>query len=355
MAAIWHLPFDQWPIADREALAVAFAPGDILDGTAGPGAHLAEGTRKKIVSGYRRWLGFLKCTHPDDLEIQPSHRITRDRVREYVETLQVELSSTSVAMSIDELQYAARLMYPDNEWEWLRSLKSRLMARSQPEDRFERLVPPTLLLDLGFELMEWADTAHDARQRVRDIAYRDGFLIALLSVWPLRRRSIAAMTVSRHVCLDRDGATLLLFPEDTKAKREEDFRMPDFLLPHFRHYLGKVRQRFPGSADHDGLWASIQSRPLGGSQIYAIVRTRVAQRHGKQMSLHDVRRSAATFIATTVPELVGITPGVLQHFSQEVHHKHYNLARSFEASRRQVRAMSMIREQLPIPSLQKRK
>ena len=73
------------------------------------------------------------------------------------------------------------------------------------------------------------------------------------------------------------------------------------------------------------------------------------------MSPHDVRRSAATFIATTVPELVGITPGVLQHSSPEVHQKHYNLARSFEASRRQIRAMSIIRDQLPPPRLQKRK
>ena len=38
-------------------------PGDIFDETAGPGAHLAEGTRRMIKTAYRRWLGFLKEHH----------------------------------------------------------------------------------------------------------------------------------------------------------------------------------------------------------------------------------------------------------------------------------------------------
>ena len=48
MRKLKHLPPDQWPAADMEAFASAFAPGDIFDETAGPGAHLAEGTRRMI-------------------------------------------------------------------------------------------------------------------------------------------------------------------------------------------------------------------------------------------------------------------------------------------------------------------
>ena len=43
MRTLKHLPVDEWPEADREAFKAAYAPGDVFDETAGPGAHLAEG------------------------------------------------------------------------------------------------------------------------------------------------------------------------------------------------------------------------------------------------------------------------------------------------------------------------
>ena len=81
MRKLKHLPLDQWPVADHEAFAKAYEPGDIFDETSGPGAHLAEGTRKLIKTCYRRWLGFLKEHYPDDLLKPPAKRITPERVR----------------------------------------------------------------------------------------------------------------------------------------------------------------------------------------------------------------------------------------------------------------------------------
>ena len=48
MRTLKHLPVSEWPEADRQAFRAAYEPGDIFDETAGPGAHLAEGTRKAI-------------------------------------------------------------------------------------------------------------------------------------------------------------------------------------------------------------------------------------------------------------------------------------------------------------------
>ena len=45
MRTLKHLPVNEWPEADRAAFRAAYEPGDVFDGTAGPGAHLAEGTR----------------------------------------------------------------------------------------------------------------------------------------------------------------------------------------------------------------------------------------------------------------------------------------------------------------------
>ena len=42
----------------------------------------------------------------------------------------------------------------------------------------------------------------------REIRYRDGLLLALESLWPMRRRSLAALTVSGHFEFDDAGVSM---------------------------------------------------------------------------------------------------------------------------------------------------
>ena len=143
----------------------------------------------------------------------------------------------------------------------------------------------------------------------REIQYRDGLLLALLSLWPIRRRSLAALTVSRHVEFDDLGVNILLHPSDTKAKRPESFRVPEPLLPYLRRYLEEIRPRLVARSNHDGFWASYRGRALGSCQIYDIARTRTLQKFGKAMGLHDFRRAAATFVAMDAPDKIGLIAG----------------------------------------------
>jgi hypothetical protein len=332
MRKLKHLPLDQWPKADIEAFAKVYEPGDVFDETAGPGAHLAEGTRKMIQTAWRRWLGFLAEHYPDDLLKPPADRIMPDRLRDLIDHLSAEIRSTSVANVVDNLCYAARLIAPDGDWRWLVSVKRRLAARAKPEDRFDRLVPPWHTLDFGIELMDEA-LALPSAHRQREIQYRDGLLIALLSFWPIRRRSVAALTVTRHLEFDGEGFNILLYPKDTKSKRAESVRVPEQLTPYVERYLDEIRPRLFGRSHHDGLWPSLKWRPLSAAQIYVIVRARVFMKFRIFMGLHDFRRAAATYVAMDAPEKIGLIPGVLQHASPDVA-EHYNLAQSIEASRR---------------------
>jgi integrase len=167
-------------------------------------------------------------------------------------------------------------------------------ARGEPENRFPRLVPGWLTLDLGIELME--EALGQPMSKVRDAQYRDGVLLAFISMWPLRRRSIAALTVD-HLLFDDAGLLVRLDPEDTKSKRSESTRVPAQLLAYFRTYLDEVRPRLLGRRPHKGLCASRKFCPLSDGRIYNICRTRVLVRFGKDMGLHDFRRAAATFVA----------------------------------------------------------
>jgi hypothetical protein len=333
MRILKHLPVNQWQEDDREAFRVAYQPGDIFDGTAGPGAHLAKGTRKLIHTAYRRWLGFLRTYFPADLLLPPADRITPDRVRDLIEHLGVEIRQTSVVNVVDNLRYAARLMAPERDWQWLATVKRRLAADAYAEDRFDQLVPPWHILDFGIELMDEALTLPSVRKQ-RELQYRDGLILALISLWLIRRRSIEALTVSRHFEFDAAGMNMLLYKEDTKAKRAESFRVPEELLPYLLHYLKEIRPRLLGPNNHDGLWASFRGRPLGDDRIYNMVRRRVFAKFGKYMGLHDFRRAAATFLAMDAPELIGLIPGMLQHVSPDLGQQVYNLARSVQARAR---------------------
>jgi integrase/recombinase XerD len=346
MGELKHLPVSEWPEADRAAFRAAYEPGDVFDETAGPGAQHSEGTREMIELGYRRWLGFLKANYPDDLSAPPAERIKPERVRSFIEHLRTENKPISIAIAARLLHAAAKLIAPTADWVWLRSIQSRLSYRAWSEDRFDRLVPPLQTLNYGIELMDDALKLSNSAHKQREIQYRDGLLLALESLWPIRRRSLAALTVSGHFEFDDAGVNILLHPVNTKAKRAESHRVPEQLVPYIMHYLKEIRPVLLGRREHDGFWVSYRGSPLVAGRLYDIVRARVTAKFGKAMSLHDFRRSAATFLAMEFPEKIGLIPGVLQHASPDVKDRHYNLARSVKAGQRFVAHLAKERERL---------
>jgi hypothetical protein len=189
-------------------------------------------------------------------------------------------------------------------------------------------------LDFGIELMDAALQLSVSAHKQRETQYRDGLLLALESLWPIRRRSLAALTVSGHFEFDDAGVNILLHPINTKAKRAESHRVPEEFVPYIIDYLKKIRPVLLGRHEHDAFWVSYRGSPLTAGRLYDIVRARLTEKFGKAMGLHDFRRSASTFLAMEFPEKIGLVPGLLQHASPEVNERHYNLARSAKAGRR---------------------
>lgn len=345
-----HLPEIQWPAAGRQAFEAAFKAGDLFDETSGAGDHLAKGTRTSIRMGYSRWLGFLHAAHPDDLLEPPADRISLERVRDFVARLSLDMVPSSVAQMIHSLCYSARLIAGERDWRWLAAIKARLLARARPSDRFDRLAPPCQTLDFGIELMDKALTMPVTGNGTRELQYRDGLILALLSLWPIRRRSLAALTVDRHIEIDGGDINLLLHPADTKSRRSESFPVPAALAPYVKRYPKEIRPRLLGSRPNDGLWVSYRRGALSAGRLYDIARAHLMQRFGKDMCLHDFRRSAATYLAMDAPEQIGLIPGLLQHASPEVGGRHYNLANGIKASQRLARNMALTKKRLRSPA-----
>ena len=215
------LTLDQWPAADRAAWERTTAPNDVFD-TAAIAARWRDKTRAQARYAYARWLTYLRDGEPNALELPPAERLTPDRLEQYTLRLRQRLCEMSIAADLQHLSLALRAIAPDIDWSWLRQRQYAVQKRARPREKRHKIVDPRRLVVLGNELMATAETQERRLEQAR--RYRDGLLIALLATRPLRRRSLAAIEVGRH--LQRVGMhyVIELAEDDTKTRQRRRIR-----------------------------------------------------------------------------------------------------------------------------------
>ena len=329
-----HLPKVQWPSDDRLRFELAHQPRDIFEEAAPSCSNWSEGTWRRVETPYRRWLGFLALKFPADLLLPAEKRITPERVKGFVEHLAEAVRDTTIVVNLEGLVMAARLLAPGDDFDWLAALKNRLAARARPMERLSKLKMPWDTLALGLSLMDGAMDRRPRDHLLNELEYRDGLAIALLSLWPIRRRSMAALTVSRHIVRSGRTLTINLFGADTKTGRPNSFVVPAKLSPYMIYYLDVMRPHLLRSVSNDAFWVSQHGRELTDGALYLIIRRHTRQHFGTPMGMHDFRRAAATSLAIEAPDKIGLASSLLQHTNQDTTGRHYNLAASAVASKR---------------------
>lgn len=309
-----------WPPIDREAWAVALVEGDVFEGR-GPGAHWSEGSRRSIASGYGRWIGYLTAEEPQALAVPPAERVTRKRIRRYLDRLAGEVSPSGHFNYAKHLYDAIRVMAPDRKWDWLKVIVWRLNDKIVHRPKRHRMVEPERLLHLARKHMRAAQSDSLTLKAAAD--YRDALIIAFLTFHPIRRRNLAAMRIGPHLQQIGSGWFVVFGEHETKNHRPLEFPLADRLVPLLEDYLARIRPLFPGADTHDGLWASAKGRPLQGQSIYARVRRLTQEAFGEPINLHLFRDIAATTIATRDPAHVGIARDLLAHGDLRSLERHY--------------------------------
>jgi integrase/recombinase XerD len=193
-----HLPWHDWPVTDRRLWARAFGDDDpFADDTA---ARLSKSSKENCYWAYRRFLGFLKKHDPEAIDLQPHQRLTPDRVKAFAQHLSESTQPASRAASIDALYRAARFMMPDQDWAWLKTIKTRLQRAVPVKSAQGPVVTSVQLLDLGERLMKEAETTlAQSFQRSAAAQYRDGLIIALAAFHPLRPKNLIDL---EHVSIE---------------------------------------------------------------------------------------------------------------------------------------------------------
>ena len=271
---------------------------------------------------------------PAALELAPTERLTIERVRPFVAHLAETNTPRSVASQVDALYHAARVMMPECDWTWLKTVKARLYAAAPAHAPTGPVITSVQLLDLGQQLMDENKPAPGTPISKDDaVRYRDGLMIALLAFIPIRRKNLAALEIGRHLIREGDGWFVIIPGEETKTGTPIEFPVPELLKPYLAIYLDVVRPQMLRRPACAALWVSSRGGALSYGAIGKISRRHSTSRLGFRITLHDARDAAATTWAISAPDQIGVARDLLAHSDLRTTIKHYNRARGIEASR----------------------
>src|SRR5262245_16683166 len=335
---ILELAFAAWPESDQKLWESAFREADNPFDDCGSAAHLAPATRRSLRSSYGIFLGFLTSRHADLLTRPPAARLDRPLAEIYVAWRRTTCSDAAVANDLHQLRRAIGYMCPGSDWAWLLLIAKSIAARAQSKPPKLHLVSSEQLYALGIELMDKADTS-DRTRKVDAFRYRDGLIIALLAVIPLRRRTLAALCIGENLVKSGDLWLLDIPAKDTKTRRALEYPLSAQLSARIDMYLEKFRSKIPGSTAHSGLWSSNLGCPMTGGAIYDGVRKRTVKAFGFAINLHRFRHAAGTLWSIHDPKNVRGAKDLLGHASFGTTEKHYITAHSRLAGRALARAI----------------
>ena len=328
---------ERWPEPDRLAWERARQPADFLT-EAGAAATWRAASVRATTGAYGRFLAFLDGHGWLDATQSPAERLTPERLGAYVEHLRARCASVSVASAVAHLEMLIKVLAPDADWAWLRRLQARLQRRAEPvRNKRQRVVSSRELLALGWDLMNAAEAGEGTRAEDggsgadhplthdRAVMYRDGLMIALLALCPLRRKNFMALELGRSLIPTGAGYTICFAGRETKTGQPIDHPFPNSLVPalqryleHYRPFLLTLSARrasVPPNEEPPGdrLWINRYGQALSGGGALKPIIERTRARFGHPVTPHLFRDCAATTIAEETPARVRMSAAVLGH------------------------------------------
>ncbi len=349
------LKVELWPAREQRVWETALKKGGVFDESTGDGAHWAPLTVEANRKSYGRWLGWLQRKAMLDPAKGPCQELTQDNVRAYVEDLSREVSTGMVAHRLADLYTVAQAMVPDGDWRWIRNGWYRARHASRPvRDKQARVVNSRDLFLHGLELMRRADNTETGSEFKRAIAYRDGFIIALLASRPLRRENLVSIEIGSQLVQRGKSYWLIYDAPETKNRNELDWPFPESLVPYLERYLSVHRpvlvarhaafgEGRPTAGHH--LLVSRFGSPLTAHGMYGQFIATTKKKFGHSVNPHGARDSVATTVAIEDPQHVGSTKSLLGHTTWQTSERYYNMAGSMEATMEHQKALLRRRRQ----------
>ena len=329
------LRFEDWPESDRAGWTEMFRKGHPLD-EAGPLSHYRDASVTSLRNDYSYWLAWLRSEAPTLLLEPPLTRITAQRLVAWRDAM-AHLAPYSVSKQLQSLGTMLRALDRERPNKTEKAVINHAKARAEQlgsERKRGRIVDSGILLEAGLLHFRHHITAIFTNP-LAPLHCRDGMMIALLALMPMRRRPFVGLELGRSLKRTPNGWHVTLSEADLKCGEGWEGPVPVVLLDPLSAYVDVVRPILAGTAavQSNHLWLTQQGGPIEGA--YLGVRM-------KELSLRLIRRDifrnlfrdcAATTLALKSPQMARLTKGLLGHSTDRTATRYYNQATSLEAGR----------------------
>jgi integrase len=250
----------------------------------------------------------------------------------FITELQARVCSVTVWNSVYKLRRAAQLIAPDADFGWLTEIEKDLALVMAPRSKADRLVLSERLVEAGLILIREAEMFGKPAQ-ARAVGVRNGLLVALLALHPIRIKNFAALIIA-DTFINIDGRWWLRVPsEDTKTRRADEGQVPEFIADAVNSYVKTHRAVLcRGNADNRALWvSSTTGRKLTTKNLGSLISKLTRETIGIDVSPHLFRTAGASTAAVYGGNHPHLASALLNHRDPRVTEEHYNRATALSA------------------------
>jgi integrase len=225
-------------------------------------------------------------------------------------------------------------MVPAQEFTWLSEIAKDLALEMRPRSKFDRLVLTEVLVKAGLSIIREADQSQHLTKLARAYRFRNGLMIALLALCPIRRKNFAALEIDRSLVKIQGKWWIVLSATETKERRADERPVDELLTPFLDRYIDQHRPVLARSQTSTAaLWLSANQRAaITDKQVANVIRMSTLSTVGVAIGPHLFRAAAASSAATHGGDNPHLASALLHHTHPSVTNAHYNRAISLTAA-----------------------
>jgi integrase len=254
------------------------------------------------------------------------------RVEDFVFELRGRVGSVTQWAYMQRIRRMSEILAPSRDFGWLRDVEADLRDAARPRAKYPRIVDGERLLRLGTELIDRGEAQAHLTPMERSRLVRNGLMIALLSLCPIRLGNLHSLRLGRQIKKIGDQWWIMLPADETKSGRPDERPIHHILTPYIARWADHWRRLYPNREDH--FWPSIGGGRLAYTYVGAIITETTRRELGVAVNPHLFRDCCVYTIADRVGDEMRVASGLLQHTDPRVTEKHYNKGASFGAVRK---------------------
>ena len=315
----------EWPLADQLAWNdVRRAHGRLTLG--GSAAHLSITTQDDLASRYGLFLDHIRRVSGELVTTRaPAAYVTSEYVYPYIAELRMRVSSVTLHGSIAKLRRVAELLKSDADFDWLSEIENDLALGMIPASKFDRIIETDRIVLAGLALMEEVEITKTRTRLQRAQNYRNGLMIALLALCPIRLKNLFSLTIDKNFIKLGEGWLIVLGAKDTKERRADERQVPTLLTRYIDTYLKTYRPTFRDFGQQ--IWLG-RDGPLTYHGVERIITDTTRVTLGISISPHLFRSCAASTAYMHGNDFPHLATALLNHRGSTTTQDHYVRSRS---------------------------